>query len=51
RRSGRKRPVNSTPLPYFPLTPPALFQPQRSPTHCPVPNTAPTGASVFRRCG
>ncbi|MGZ7158834.1 AAA family ATPase [Escherichia coli] len=23
----------------------------RSPTHCPVPNTAPTGASVFRRCG
>ncbi len=22
-----------------------------SPTHCPVPNTAPTGASVFRRCG
>ncbi len=26
-------------------------QPQRSPTHCPVPNTAPTGVSAFRRCG
>ncbi|MDZ9847963.1 hypothetical protein SND95_19910, partial [Escherichia coli] len=25
------------------LTVPALSQPQRSPTHCPVPNTAPTG--------
>lgn len=29
----------------------ALSQPQRSPTHCPVPNTAPTGVSAFRRCG
>ncbi len=26
---------------------PALFQPQRSPTHCPVPNTAPTGHPSF----
>ncbi len=51
-RAEVKRPVNSAPLPYLPLTVPALSQPQRSPTHCPpVPNTAPTGASVFRRCG
>ncbi|MBF5212343.1 rhsE core protein with extension, partial [Escherichia coli] len=42
-----KRPA---PLRYLLLTVPALSQPHRSPTHCPVPNTAPTGASVFRRC-
>lgn len=30
---------------------PALFQTQRSPTHCPVPNTVPTEVSAFRRCG
>ncbi|HAJ6738379.1 TPA: type IV secretion protein Rhs, partial [Escherichia coli] len=43
-----KRPA---PLRYLLLTVPALSQPQRSPTHCPVPNTAPTGVSAFRRCG
>ncbi|EGE1862250.1 rhsE core protein with extension, partial [Shigella sonnei] len=48
RRSVRKRPA---PLRYLLLTVPALSQPQRSPTHCPVPNTAPTGVSAFRRCG
>ena len=39
------------PLRYLLLTVPALSQPQRSPTHCPVPNTAPTGVSAFRQCG